>query len=92
MSFAKAATVHSAALALTILVYGLKIYDAIALISKTAFFIFLSKDSFTFEYKTLFCLLYIITNLLHLLGNIISVVLFHGPVSPTFFSLNKPPS
>jgi hypothetical protein len=40
MSFAKATAINCAALSLTKLVYGVKIYDAIALISKITFFAF----------------------------------------------------
>jgi hypothetical protein len=38
MTFAESTVINSAALALTKLVYGVKICDAIALISKIAFF------------------------------------------------------
>jgi hypothetical protein len=44
MSFVKTTAINSAALALNELVHCVKIYDAIALISKIAFFVFLSKD------------------------------------------------
>jgi hypothetical protein len=44
MSFAKSTTINYAAFALTKLAYGVKIYEAIALTSKIAFFAILSKD------------------------------------------------